>query len=79
VSVLKGEADDGQHAFSLTAGATAVDADVYIYDADCVQLASYATESADEAGTIPSGAAYVLTSLYAGAAADMTLTITDTK
>ena len=79
VSVLKGEAGDGQHAFSLTAGATAVDADVYIYDADCVQLASYATESANEAGTIPSGAAYILTSLYAGAAADMTLTITDTK
>jgi hypothetical protein len=79
VSVLKGEADDGQHAFSLSAGATAVDADVYIYDADCVQLASYATEAADEAGTIPSGAAYILTSLYAGAAADMTLTITDTK
>ena len=79
VSVLKGEANDGQHAFSVAAGATAVDADVYIYDADCVQLASFATESANEAGTIPSGASYILTSLYAGAAADITLTITDTK
>jgi extracellular elastinolytic metalloproteinase len=79
VSVLKGEANDGQHVFSIASGATAVDADVYVYDADCVQLASYATESANEAGTIPSGAAYILTSLYAGAAADITLTITDTK
>ena len=79
VTVLKGEANDGQHAFSIAAGATAVDADVYLYDADCVQLGSYATESANEAGTIPSGAAYILTSLYAGAAADITLTITDTK
>jgi hypothetical protein len=79
VSVMTGEANDGQHAFSLVAGATAVDADVYIYDDQCVQLASYATEAANEAGTIPSGAAYVLTSLYAGAAAEMTLTITDTK
>jgi hypothetical protein len=79
VTVLTGEADDGQHAFSLAAGATAVDADVYLYDADCAQIGSFATESASESGTIPSGTAYVLTSLYAGAAADMTLTITDTK
>jgi extracellular elastinolytic metalloproteinase len=79
VTVLAGEADDGQHAFQLASGPTAVDADVYMYDADCVQLASYATESANEGGTIPSGTAYVLTSLYAGAAADETLTIIDTK
>ena len=79
VTVLTGEANDGQHAFSLAAGATAVDADVYLYDADCAQIGSFATESANESGTIPSGTAYVLTSLYAGAAADMTLTITDTK
>jgi hypothetical protein len=79
VSVLQGEAGDGQHAFALTSGPTAVDADVYMYDADCVQLASYATDSPNEAGTIPSGTAYILTSLYAGAAAQETLTITDTK
>jgi hypothetical protein len=79
VTVLRGEAGDGRHAFSLEAGATAVDADVYLYDENCVQLASYATESANEAGTIPSGAAYVLTSLYAGAAAELTLTVTDTQ
>jgi hypothetical protein len=79
VSVLNGEQGNGQHAFSLKAGATAVDADVYMYDENCTQLASYATESANEAGTIPSGTAYVLTSLYAGAAADLTLTITDTQ
>ncbi len=79
VTVLKGEANDGQHAFSMTSSATNVDTDVYMYDADCVQLASYATEAANEAGTIPSGTAYVLTSLYTGAAVDYTLTITDTK
>lgn len=79
VTVLKGEANDGQHAFGMTSSATNVDTDVYMYDADCVQLASYATSAANEAGTIPSGTAYVLTSLYAGAAVDYTLTITDTK
>ena len=63
----------------MTSSATNVDTDVYMYDADCVQLASYATEAANEAGTIPSGTAYVLTSLYTGAAVDYTLTITDTK
>ena len=79
VSVLKGEAGDGQHAFSIKPGATAVDADVYMYDEDCVQLGSYATSSPNEAGTIPSGTAYILTSLYAGGAAEITLTITDTQ
>ncbi len=79
VTVLKGEANDGQHAFSMTSSATNVDTDVYLYDADCVQLGSYATSAANEAGTIPSGTAYILTSMYAGAAADYTLTITDTK
>ena len=79
VSVLTGDQGDGQHAFSNTAGPTAVDVDVYMYDENCVQLASYATESATEGGTIPSGTAYILTSLYAGAAADITLTITDTQ
>lgn len=79
VSVLKGEANDGQHAFSMTSSETNVDTDVYMYDADCVQLGSYATAAPNEGGTIPSGTAYILTSLYAGAAVDYTLTITDTK
>lgn len=79
VTVLKGEAADGQHAFSMTSGPTNVDSDIYLYDSDCVQLGSYATSAANEGGTIPSGTAYILTSLYAGAAADITLTITDTK
>ncbi|HET6626519.1 MAG TPA: M36 family metallopeptidase [Nocardioidaceae bacterium] len=79
VTVLKGEANDGQHAFSMTSSATNVDTDVYLYDADCVLLGSYATSAANEAGTIPSGTAYLLTSLYAGAAVDYTLTISDTK
>ena len=79
VTVLEGEAGDGQHAFQLSSGPTAVDADVYLYDADCIQLAAYATASPNESGTIPSGTAYILTSLYAGAAAEETLTITDTK
>jgi extracellular elastinolytic metalloproteinase len=79
VTVLTGEAGDGQHAFSMTSGPTNIDSDVYMYDADCVQLASYATSAANEGGTIPSGTAYLLTSLYTGAAADITLTVVDTK
>ncbi len=79
VTVLKGEQDDGQHAFSMTSGPTNIDADVYMYDADCALISKYATEAALEAGTIPSGTAYILTSLYAGAAADISLKITDTQ
>jgi extracellular elastinolytic metalloproteinase len=79
VTVLTGESGDGQHAFSMTSGASNIDTDVYMYDADCVQLASYATSAANESGTIPSGTAYILTSMYAGAAATYTLTIKDTK
>jgi extracellular elastinolytic metalloproteinase len=79
VSVLQAEQGDGQHAFSNTAGPTAVDVDVYMYDENCQLLGAYATESATEGGTIPSGTAYILTSLYAGAAADITLSITDTQ
>jgi extracellular elastinolytic metalloproteinase len=63
----------------MTSGPTNIDSDVYMYDADCVQLASYATSAANEGGTIPSGTAYLLTSLYTGAAADITLTVVDTK
>ncbi len=79
VTVLKGEQDDGQHAFSMTSGPTNIDADVYMYDADCQMISKYATEAALEAGSIPSGTAYILTALYAGAAADITLKITDTQ
>lgn len=79
VTVVKGEAGDGQHAFAVTAGPTAVDVDVYLYDKNCTLLSSAATSAANESGTIPSGTAYVLTSLYAGAAAEITLTITDTQ
>ena len=55
VTVLKGEASDGQHAFSMKSGATAVDADVYMYDADCVQLGSYATSAAERGRHHPVG------------------------
>ncbi len=79
VTVLEGEQDDGQHAFSLSSGPSNIDADVYMYDADCARISQYATEAALEAGTIPSGTAYILTHLYLGAAADITLTITDTQ
>ncbi len=79
VTVLKGDQDDGQHAFSMTSGPTNVDSDVYMYDEDCGLISSYGTSAANEAGSIPSGTAYILTALYAGAAADITLTITDTQ
>jgi len=77
--MIGGEGGDGQHAFSTSSGPTNVDADVYLYDQDCALLSSAATSAADESGTIPSGTTYILTSLYAGAAAEITLTITDTQ
>jgi hypothetical protein len=79
VSVLTFDQGDGQHAFHVTPPVTAVDIDVYLYDEDCNRLAQYATESATEAGSIPSGTAYILTALYAGAASEIKLTITDTQ
>jgi hypothetical protein len=78
VTVLQGEEGDGQHAFSMESSETNLDADVYLYDSECMQLASYATAAATEAGSIPSGTAYILTHLYIGAAPEITLTITDT-
>ena len=79
VSLLRGDEGDGQHAFALESSETNVDADVYLYDAECTLLASYATSAANEAGSIPSGTAYVLTHLYVGAAPEITLTIADTQ
>jgi hypothetical protein len=79
VTVLQGEEGDGQHAFSMESSETNLDADVYLYDSECTQLASYATAAATEAGSIPSGTAYLLTHLYIGAASEITLTITDTQ
>jgi hypothetical protein len=47
-SVVQGEGGDGQHDFAVTAGATAVDVDVYMYDENCRQLGSDPTVAADE-------------------------------
>jgi hypothetical protein len=79
VIALQGEEGDGQHAFTMESSATNIDADVYLYDAECNQLAAYATAAANESGSIPSGTAYVLTHLYLGAGPEITLTITDTQ
>ncbi len=79
VTVLTGEQDAGLHEFSMTSGPTNVDSDFYLCDEDCSLITSYGTAAANEAGSIPSGTAYILTSLYAGAAADITLTVTDTE
>lgn len=42
-------------------------------------IGSAASGNADESGVLPSGMAYVLTSNYAGAGTDVTLTAVDTQ
>ncbi len=79
VTRLPEDFGDGAHKMSLAGGPTAVDLDVYFYNAECAVLGSIATAAVNEAGAIPSGAEYVLTSNYAGVAADVTLTAVDTK
>ncbi|MEV0724289.1 hypothetical protein AB0I37_16105 [Micromonospora purpureochromogenes] len=45
----------------------------------CTLLGSAASSAADESSTIPSGARYVLTQLWLGAAVPFTVTATDTR
>lgn len=70
---------DGAHKVSVVGGDTAVDLDLYFYNADCAQVGSVASAAKNEAGALPSGTVYVLTSNYTGVAADVTLTAEDTQ
>ena len=79
VTQLPEDFGDGAHKMSLAGGPTAVDLDVYFYNAECALVGSIATAAVNEAGAIPSGTVYVVTNNYAGVAADVTLTAVDTK
>ena len=79
VTELPEDFGDGAHKMSLSAGVTAVDLDVYFFNDECQVIGDIATAAANESGAIPTGTVYVVTSNYAGVAADVTLTAVDTK
>ncbi|MGC5022786.1 M36 family metallopeptidase [Micromonospora sp. DT47] len=80
VTKLPDSFGDGAHEAQVRSDtATPYDFDLYFYDDSCTLLGSAASSAADESGTIPSGARYVLTQLWLGAAVPFTLTATDTK
>ena len=70
---------DGAHKVSVVGGATAVDLDLYFYNGECEQVGSVATGAKNEAGALPSGTVYVVTSNYTGVAAEVTLEAVDTQ
>ncbi|GLZ29470.1 hypothetical protein Lesp02_16600 [Lentzea sp. NBRC 105346] len=71
---------DGMHAVSATSSsAVPYDLDLYFYDSKCRQIGSAASSATNESGTLPSGARYVLTHLWSGAAAEVTVTAIDTQ
>ena|SRR5688572_14644999 len=49
----------------ITGTAEFHDIDIYIYDAQCTQIAEYATNNADEWGFLPKGSAFIMLSNYA--------------
>jgi extracellular elastinolytic metalloproteinase len=69
---------DGAHRVSVTADSPEHDLDVYFYDEECTPIGSAASSSANEAGTIPSGTAYVVTHAWLGVNTEVTLRATDT-
>ena len=48
----------------ITGTAEYHDVDIYIYDADCTQIAEYATNNTDEKGFLPKNSAFILLSNY---------------
>jgi hypothetical protein len=65
-------------AVRLAAGTTPVDdLDAYFYDADCNLLAydAMVTDSANETGVAPAGAAFMIVDLYTGANVSYTVTV----
>jgi hypothetical protein len=71
---------DGLHQVKVVGtGPAPHDIDLYFYDARCRPTGDAASGSADEAGTLPSGTAYVVTHLWSGAGESFTLTATDTQ
>jgi len=79
VTMLPESFGDGAHKVSVVGGPTTVDLDLYFFNADCEQVGSVASAAKNEAGALPSGTLYVLTSNYTGAAAEVTLEAVDTQ
>lgn len=80
VTKLPDSFGDGAHKIEVHGGGTApYDVDLYFYDASCALIGTASSSAADESGTLPSGARYVLTQLWLGAAVPITLTATDTQ
>ncbi|MDQ4008596.1 MAG: M36 family metallopeptidase, partial [Actinomycetota bacterium] len=81
VSKLPESFGDGRHQVKVvgTNDAAPHDLDLYFYSADCEVTGSAASSASDEAGTIPSDTAYVLTHLWSGAGESFELTATDTE
>ncbi|MBM0224356.1 hypothetical protein [Micromonospora sp. ATA51] len=80
VTKLPDSFGDGAHEVRVHSDTvTPYDFDLYFYDESCTLLGSAASSAADESGTIPSGARYVLTQLWLGAAVPGTPTVTDTR
>ncbi|HSE72549.1 MAG TPA: M36 family metallopeptidase [Nocardioidaceae bacterium] len=79
VSELPESFGDGAHKVSASGAGPTYDLDLYFFDADCTLIGSVASSAADESGSLPSGTRYVLTSNWAGAATEVTLTAVDTQ
>lgn len=80
VTELPDSFGDGAHNVRVEGtGAAPHDLDLYFYNADCEVVGSAASPAADESGTLPSGAKYILTHLYTGANESFELTATDTR
>ncbi|PZF91884.1 M36 family metallopeptidase [Micromonospora deserti] len=80
VTKLPDSFGDGAHEVQVRGDSVGpYDFDLYFYDESCTLIGSAASAAADESGTIPSGARYVLTQLWLGAAVPFTFTATDTR
>ncbi|MEV0804877.1 M36 family metallopeptidase [Micromonospora sp. NPDC050200] len=80
VTKLPDSFGDGAHEVQVRSDSILpYDFDLYFYDDSCTLLGTAASSAADESGTIPSGARYILTQLWLGAAVPFTLTATDTR
>ena len=79
VSQLPESFGDGAHKVTATGSGPAYDLDLYFYNADCELIGAAASSAADEAGSLPSGAAYVITQAWLGAGTQVTLKAVDTQ
>ncbi len=70
---------DGAHKVLVSSDAPEHDLDLYFYDAQCKAIGAAASSSADEAGTLPSGTAYVVTHAWLGADLAVRLVAEDTR